>query len=584
MKKTILALFLVLALCLPCFVGCDKSSSNQQGSEKSSENVTESGSSGGDSLEGKTEEESKDFEEIYKNPRDIYAELTSRGYTGTFEEWVASLAGADGKSAYQLAIENGYVGSVEEWLISLVGAPGKDGADGKDAYELAVENGYLGSVEEWLISLVGPSGKDGTDGRGILSIGCVNGSIIITYTDGITEKICNISDLIYTEGLQYYLLPDGKYGVGIGDAKYDSEITIPSTYNGVLVTKIVDEGFKGAWNLKSINIPSSIIEIGDSAFSECTGLTGIVIPEGVEYIGEKAFSNCSRLENIAVPSSLTAIGNYAFENCESLIGVYITDIAKWCSIEVHAYNSNPLYYAKKLYLNDELVTEINIPDGVSEIKSFAFAHCNSLQKVTLPSSVTEIGIHAFNNCKNLESVSLNEGLTDIGYQAFSGSRLKEVTIPESVVSIEESFVSCYLTEIYVNANNLNYCSIDGNLYSKDGKILIQFFNNNESDTVVIPRGVTEIGEYAFAGKEGFSSVIIPDSVKNIGSRAFYMTNLRNVTIGIGVVNIGEAAFSWCILENVNYVGTAEDWNKIVGIDNAFDDDPHTKINFEYNVE
>ena len=110
------------------------------------------------------------------NGKSAYELAVENGYQGTVEEWLASLVGEtgangeDGKSAYELAVENGYEGTLDEWLESLVGAAGVPGAtgeageDGKSAYELAVENGFEGSLEEWLTSLVGSSGKDGTDG------------------------------------------------------------------------------------------------------------------------------------------------------------------------------------------------------------------------------------------------------------------------------------------------------------------------------------------------------------------------------------------------------------------------------------
>ena len=87
--------------------------------------------------------------------------------------------GEDGKSAYEIAVENGYEGSETEWLASLKGADGQDGApgapgpagqdgapgeDGKSAYEIAVENGYEGNETEWLASLKGADGQDGAPG------------------------------------------------------------------------------------------------------------------------------------------------------------------------------------------------------------------------------------------------------------------------------------------------------------------------------------------------------------------------------------------------------------------------------------
>ena len=69
------------------------------------------------------------------------------GYIGSEQEWLASLAGRTGKSAYELAQENGYTGTLTEWLASLVG---ENGLNGASAYELAVNNGYVGTEAQWL--------------------------------------------------------------------------------------------------------------------------------------------------------------------------------------------------------------------------------------------------------------------------------------------------------------------------------------------------------------------------------------------------------------------------------------------------
>ena len=115
---------------------------------------TEEGSSDqGETVESNAE--NNDYSEMYNDPYEVFEELVSRGYEGTFEEWVASLNGEDGKSAYELAVANGYSGTEAEWIASLAGESGKDG---KSAYELAVEDGYTGSLEEWLVSLCGEKG------------------------------------------------------------------------------------------------------------------------------------------------------------------------------------------------------------------------------------------------------------------------------------------------------------------------------------------------------------------------------------------------------------------------------------------
>lgn len=103
--------------------------------------------------------------------KSAYELAVEDGYTGTEAEWLLSLvgengsSGADGKSAYELAVENGYQGTVDQWLATLVGAPGSTGEDGKSAYQLAVENGFDGTLAEWLASLVGEQGPQGEQGE-----------------------------------------------------------------------------------------------------------------------------------------------------------------------------------------------------------------------------------------------------------------------------------------------------------------------------------------------------------------------------------------------------------------------------------
>ena len=117
--------------------------------------------------------------------------------------------------------------------------------------------------------------------------------------------------------------------------------------------------------------------------------------------------------DIAIPSTLggypvTSIGESVFYNCTSLTSVNITDIAAWCNISFSDSYSNPLLYAKNLYLNGELVTDLVIPEGVTSIGKWAFYNCTSLTSVTIGNSVTSIGSDAFCDCSNLESVYIND--------------------------------------------------------------------------------------------------------------------------------------------------------------------------------
>ena len=156
---------------------------------------------------------------------------------------------------------------------------------------------------------------------------------------------------------------------------------------------------------------------------------------------------------------MTSIGYSAFSSCKSLTGVYITDIAAWCnikfSVNVGNYTSNPLLHAHNLYLNNELVTNLVIPDSVTSIGERAFSFCRSLTSVTIPDSVTSIGESAFYYCRSLTSINIPDSVTSIGSNAFYECRsLTSVAIGNGVTSIgNEAFSWCsQLADINYNGS------------------------------------------------------------------------------------------------------------------------------------
>ena len=181
------------------------------------------------------------------------------------------------------------------------------------------------------------------------------------------------------------------------------------TYNSVTysVTSIGSSAFRDCTCLTSVTIPNSVTSIGESAFYECTGLTSVTIGNSVTSIGDEAFYGCTGLTSVTIGNSVTSIGNRAFYDCTGLTSVNITDIAAWCNITFSDYdsNSNPLYYAKHLYVNNVEVTNLTIPNSVTSIGERAFYGCSSLTSVTIPNSVTSIGVYAFYYCDGLTSVT-----------------------------------------------------------------------------------------------------------------------------------------------------------------------------------
>lgn len=250
------------------------------------------------------------------------------------------------------------------------------------------------------------------------------------------------------------------------------------------------------------NFPLAVKVIQSAAFRNQSALHSVVIPNTVTSIGIDAFHSCSGLSSLTIPLSVTTIENSAFYGfSSSCTVVYTGSVAQWCNITFSNEHSNPLWYSHKLIISGVEITDLVIPEGVTEIKQNTFVNYSQLKLVTIPSTVTAIGYNAFYNCYKLQPVTIPTTVTSIGVNAF-------YNVP-MLLGINSSF----------GARCINGYIENGLYYTNSSKTTF-VGASPYLDSIIIPNTVTTIVSKALYGYDHIRYLSIPSSVTNIGTSAF----------------------------------------------------------------
>ena len=374
--------------------------------------------------------------------------------------------------------------------------------------------------------------------------------------------------------------------------------------------KLGDGAFYGCSGLTSLTIPSGVTSIGRGAFEGCSGLTSLTIPSGVTSIGSEAFRGCSGLTSLIIPSGVTSISDFAFYGCSGLTSLTIPSGVT--SISDFAFKGC------------SGLTSLTIPSGVTSIGWNAFYGCSGLTSLTIPSSVTSIGGYAFYGCSGLTSIyAYLEKIPKLGSDVFTGCDAKNCilyvptgtyddylvsefgyfenivdginkdvlltikldeagTLPDRIGENQKNLITNLKIVGKINGTDLKFiremAGCDFNWKKTDGKLSIldlseakivaggdayvlygeshytsndklgnyAFYGCSGLTSMIIPSGVTSIGYRAFKGCSGLTSMIIPSGVTSIGDEAFYgCSGLTSLTIPSSVTSIGELAFEGC---------------------------------------
>lgn len=303
---------------------------------------------------------------------------------------------------------------------------------------------------------------------------------------------------------------------------------------GKSVRSIGAKAFSGCRNLNGdLTLPDSVQIVGDRAFSGCTGLNGtLTLGSSLQTIGAGAFHYCPFSGDLVIPDNVTSIGDSAF---------YISDYLRPETQGTLTLGKNLRTIGKAAFSGCAFTGSLTIPEGVTEIANGTFSSSRSngmfTGTLTLPSTLKTIGASAFSYTDFSGELLIPDGVTSIGANAFKecdgfGGLLP---LPDSVKTVGEwAFYLCKgFTGLKLSAG-----------LTKIEKLSFAHMYGLRTE-VVIPEGVTEIGESAFSCSY-MPSVRLPSTLKKIEKQAFmYAHNLTKITLPDGLETIGDEAFSGC---------------------------------------
>ena len=570
---------LTMALVLSCaLVACTKGDTGDRGAN---------GTNGQDGIDGKS----------------AYQIWLDNGHTGTEADFLTWLKGKDGTNGL-----NGKDGTNgKDGKDGTNGTNGQDGIDGKSAYQIWLDNGNTGTEADFLTWLKGKdgtnglNGKDGAngqdgangkDGTGIQSATINNnGELIVTLDDG---TIINAGQVVAPEKR----LDENNQITFKTFEKTDKTIygKVPNDTETFYFTDEIELKGGASYSVYtdfdcSNEIISKVVKlnVGDNTFyilEKCgndSKFYTVTIRRREIYTVSFAVNDGTPLENStikveedrlvpkdSVPSSPRDGYDLVWDN-DFTSPITENTVITATLTAIYSVSENTITgltdYGKSL-------TVLNIPsviDGkpVTSIGGSAFSGCKGLTSVTIPDSVTSLGELAFSNCTGLTSVTIGNGVTSISNQAFSGcSGLTSITIPDSVTSIgTDAFYKCEKpTSIYYTGDIAGWCGISGHNYIMSSSRTLYIGGKKVEGDLIIPDSVTSIGDGAFRGCKGLTSIsgsatnvstvakqakpisftVNITSGTSIGYQAFSgCTGLTSVAIGNSVTSIGDSAFYVC---------------------------------------
>ena len=400
----------------------------------------------------------------------------------------------------------------------------------------------------------------------------------------VTGKITSIVSTTYgnmyiedTNGNSIYIY--GFYNAD-GSARFDAMTEQPAVGDMVTVYAIIGNyngaQIKNAWMTArypavdgSVGLSYSLNDDGQSYTITGRGACpdkDIVIPTEymglpVTHIGVDAFYNDEKITSVVIPESITELGSYAFGGCRSLESVTIL------SNSITTLPSRVFYYS--------VITSIELPESVKVIDRYAFQSCYYLETIYIPGGLESVGTEAFDGADAIHTIyygGSEEDWAKISVVDYHNDVLKLATKVYNYVKPSEGLAFNVGTDNTAQVDNMGSCndtkvvipSTTADGYAVSGIESMAFYKKTEITSVILPAGMKVIGNDAFGLCSSLASISIPDSVNKIGNGVFAeCTSLTSIRLPADLASLGKNVFYGCTsLTEIYYNGTIEGWNSV----------------------